>query len=1341
MINDIESIEDVGLNGGLANRLGDELKLTDADNTILSEQNTAAPVSYLQNEHDLTLMKPDAALIDESKPYSGLAMAGKWLREAFDVRNYFKAAERLGEDAAQIHWELSENQSPLDAGTFGKEVLKAGVRHIGSDSLNTAGNLLKMTGENLSYYGQNENIGWSIDVGENLSHLGEVFKGYAQAVASADILAPTVNDELISPRFAELADTIGGGAAQVLSMGVMSRFMGATPTYAFFTAGGAGEMFDEAYENTGDIAAANELAAANAGVTFAIDKWFNPLPKTIAKGARVTAKEIAKEIIGAPMREAGSEVLQQMLAENLVRQVGFDDTQDLFEGLIESALGAMAGSSVLVGTQGGLYAAQQSYDLARQKILARGVKAAELEIAEDGMMTVLRNHPEAFQKVLDAHFKENVALFEKAVEQAKNADEKQQAAEVAEGFPKVYDTLFERAQEAFGDDEKAKLAAGVLSAGAISLYQRNHELKPQMMIDKLLPQFKQINYQDFLAATSPDAAISYMFAGQHAKGADLTLMSDAMNLIKHDTDARDVWQRTGWHLGDDGKMRFEISDREAKLKLWEPDKISAEAERLLSKEMADLEEIKAQVATTLQKTANGLYADYYKQFWAYMNEQNLDNSWYENINDPLFNKPDFYQVIDDADEVNRVMQSIYLDNLWQDYVERKRDFTPEEYQLVRGIWENRRFQHFLKNYWDIRQGVNARFQDLVNQADSEMTNNPQFVKRMRNIMFEAIRKRNERQQAIKAYGLPNQPYFYADVQLDMMYQIYALYSGDMSGEFGDRNFRSAAYKNIFAPKTFGEKFLAAEKFAFLPEIEKSKLAHFLDREELLFRIDKHLQHIKSFEDKSLKSRYALNMEMQQDGRYGEDMQKRLQQRVLLENGTKMQLGELLEHQELFMNYPELATVDVEFKKLKGDAPYHFYQDKEKGYVLEVDAELLNYTNLKEILLKGAAFAVQDIEGFDYSLSDKDRRNFMDRQVFLAQQSLNEYIIERVNQFLETYPVGKSVDDFVHFKKMPTALAGLMESRAADAGNKNAKAGYFAEADFDKLERAIHHYFQNIENSSDTYLKNHAFWALQNMRSQYTGKVMARARVLGGYRESWLPWGGLMAQGAIDDRALVRRINYSDAERLHEPYWAADSIPYVPETMMTDEEFKAWSVEDARHQKQLIKKLAEGAYEYGTKTINLFETADAETIVHESFHYFWDMLQSLEMKNNIHAVEFRETMDDLRQEFIARYRIELGDDGKYYAVERRTGNVAPEMPYGFRSAGEAADAGMQELFVGTFIAMMEHRIDPTATLDRSVDFYRTWLRELTGQLHIDEKKSSGAGKKVLQFLKKKMIKKW
>ena len=1341
-------------------------KQNDVNNTMVENMpevtGLEAPVNmtFLATEQNLELIKPDADLIDNTQPFSGFAMAGHWLKEAFDVRNYWEASKRLGEEVATYQWEIEESGETFDKAKFGKEVLKSGVRHLGSDGLRSMGNLLKMTGENFK---QNRGAPEMIEklrlgAGESIVRLGEAFKGYAENVAEADILAPDFDNGDISPKFMNLADSIGAGASQVLSMGLVSRFIGPKATYALFTMGGAGEMFDEAFDKTGDVNKATGLALTNAGVTYGIDRWFNPLPKTIAKNARVTAGEIAKEALGAPLREAGSEVLQQMLAENLVRQAGIDDTQDLFEGLIESAMGAMAGSSMLVGANGGFYVASKTYDTARRKILEKGVEPAALELAEKGMMQVLREHPEAFQKVLDTHFQMNVMEFEKAAKVAQTAAERERADEAAKGFPKVYEELYHRAQKAFGDEQKAKTAASVLSAGAVSLFKSQPNLSLQDMVAQFLPEFKQMSYADFLRNTSSEAAISYMFVGQKAKHADLAQMSDAMNALSvPKPDANLVWQKTGWHKGVDHKMRFEISDKEARLKLWEPDEIAVASEKLFSKEMNELNEVKAKTAAFLNKATNTVYADYYQEFWDYLKEKvEMDYA----LNDTQGNGyvADYYKVIDEAEDLRRAVETKKLEKLLEDYQLCKRDFTDEEYETIRALLESERYNYFLQNYvytkaneiegiealttWEnlrfpsslrsksnLNDTMDKRLNDLMETTDTDLINRPKFQQRLQEIEEEIQKNTAQRKQTIKAFGLSDYKKLYKDIKNDAGYKLYALYNGDMSGEFVDRNFRPKTYREAYLNPTYGEEFLAQDKFSYMSEDEKKVLSEFLNQVEFLYRVDSRVEKLQKTFSEQLKARHADDWENLKNGWLSPEQQMKLQQRVLLENGTAMKLKDLLIHEALFQNYPELADTAVEFKELKDDAPYHFYHDADKGYVLEVDARALNYTGLKETLLKGAAFAVQDIEGFDYALSDQERRNFMDRQVFLARQELSEVVTEEIENFLHTFPVAKNVNEVVKMKNMPTSLIGLAESKAADSEAKNIHHGRYVEADFDKLEHLVEDYFADVSDDDGAQLLNLAKAGVHKIKNRYMQDVLVLARLYGGYNAMWLPWGGITSQGAVDERALIRRMDYDDEQRRQIPYWQN----YVPDMLYTYDEFQKHAEADEKNYRKVLKQVAEGAYEYGNKTINLFENADAETIVHESFHYLWDMLNTREFKNNTNAVEFREAMADLRQEFIKLYRIEKYK-GKYYAVERATGVVAPEMPVGYESAKAVADAGVEEMFVGTFMAKMNRQGKPDEQLGMAMDFYETWLKEMTGRLGISSKTSGTAGQKILKFLK-------
>ncbi len=1302
-------------------------------------------ITYLENSQNLNEVQPRADLIDQEQPFDSLAAAGKFLREALDVRNYWYAMENIGAEVAQYKWAYDQGElGDFDGKAFIKEALKSGVRTLGSQALNTAGNMLTMFGANLSdkpAYFWRATLGDSVtQSGEYLQQLGQTFRDYAETFSNLSILAPQPEAFDDKPNYMKLANVIGGGASQVLAMGTVAKFIGAAPAYGLFAGSSAGEVFNETLNKTHDVDQANFFAAANAGLTFSIDKIFNPLPKTVAQNARETSRLIAKEIVGAPLREAGSEVLQQMLAENLVRKVGFDETQDLFEGLIESAIGAFAGSSFLALQNGGVYLAGERYQRIKESMIKKGVSDEELLLAEKGMMSLLEEKPEAFEKIFLNNFKRNIELLKQEIKSVKDQNIKDAKEEAIKGFPKVYDTLFERANEAFGDESKAKLAAGVLSSGIISLYRMNENMTPQKMIEKYLPQFKQMSYAQFLAQTNINSAVSYMFGGQHAKKANLSLLSDAIVMDEKGYDARDIWQHTGWHIGSDDLARFEISDAHARLKNFDVDSDEIDSQEFILEQINTLEKTRAQMAAILRPTAQGEFSDYYKQFWNYLESSSLDFMLHphEDLEDPLFAKQGYFDIIDQADENKRLEQSLYLKQLWDDYQNKTRDFSSEEYQMLMAMWENRRYQSFIEKYWDVAYGkTNALFGEFLNEQNEKFQDDPKFFARVQELLKEIQNQKKARRRTLKDLGMPDKPELYVDLDLDKAYRTYVLYSGDLSGDLPDKNYRLPAYEEAFSAKTSSERFLEQPQFDFLPQDRKRMLADFLDREEFFYRVDRHLKYVKDLEKNKKQRLYRAGVDALGKDLYPESVKKHLAGHVLVQNGENMKLGDVLDHQELFENYPQISDAQVEFKVLKDDQPYHFYHDNQKGYVFEIDASQIDYATLKEVLLKGASFAVQDIEGFDYSLSNDDRRNFMDRQVFMAKKELSQWAEDSLADFLREYPVDDQTTDFIKRQKFPVSLLQMTQSISADR-QVHTKNVSFNEVDYDKLTAAVSRFFDHPQNEHEEYLRRRALYALQNMRSRYQRAVVSLARVRGGISNAGFAFGGLVSEGAMNERMMLQRMNYDDNQRSSEPFFETYPLkkPYKFDVMATEEEFWDMIKEDRKNFKAQIEAMAEGAYEYANQTINLFENGDAKTIVHESFHYFWDMLQRSEMSNNTNVIEFFSAMDDLRWEVLRRYKI-ISSDGKYFVIGRKDGELMKQLMRGFDSAGEASDAAVQELFVDKFLQVMDKKLNPNADIASAMDFYRRFLFELTGHLNITKEKSGLSGRKVLKFIKDKI----
>ena len=538
------------------------------------DDSAAAGFDFIENEQNLAMPPLTADSISEDEPISSLQAVGRWLRQAADWRTYWGAAESLGEQAAEYKFAYDEGKlGDFEAKSFAKETLKAGVRSLGADSLRAAGNVFAMFGANLENRGAASAIatagaGLALpEAGKIMQTIGGKLGEFAEKLENAPLLAPAEAADDNDPNWLKIANVLGQGSGQVLAMGGLARFIGAAPAYGLFAGGGAGEVFRESYAKDGDADTATTLALLSGGTTFAIDRLFSPLPKQISGEARTTAKMIAREMVGAPLREAGSEVLQQLLAENLVWQAGIDETQDLFEGLIESALGAVAGASALNTASGGIYLARKTYEDARLRILRRGVSAEELALYEKNMLAFIQSKPEAFGKVLSYNLQRNLDKMGEAARSLGEAAERRKQQNALKEFKRIYDEMYARSFKATGDENKAKIAAGLVQANAMALYQADKTFSPAAIRAAGLPQVRQENYRDFQQNHQPSGAVLYQFGGTRARFADFAKLKEARLLEVGRINPKSIWNRTGWYHGSDGLWRFEISDAGAKLKV------------------------------------------------------------------------------------------------------------------------------------------------------------------------------------------------------------------------------------------------------------------------------------------------------------------------------------------------------------------------------------------------------------------------------------------------------------------------------------------------------------------------------------------------------------------------------------------------------------------------------------------------------------------------------------------------------------------------------------------------------------------------------------------------------
>lgn len=1683
------------------------------------EEDGRAPFAYLEEEQNLNFPAFSAETVDEDAPLTSFQIAGKWLRQAADLRNYWALLENFGAQAAEYKWAYDEGKfGTFEAGAFGRELLKAGARGLGANTLRTAGNVLSMFGANL----ESRNAGTAAvtagagllvpETGKIFKNIGDKLGEYAGKIENSELLAPAAEAYSADPNWSKLANVLGQGSSQVLAMGTMAKFIGSGPTYGLFAGGGAGEIFKESYAKDGDIDTANTLALISGGTTFAIDKLFSPLPKQIEKDARITSKMIAREIAGAPLREAGTEVLQQMMAENLVRKVGIDDTQDLFEGLIESALGAIAGSSALMAADGSVYYARKTYEDARQRMLLRGVTAEEIELYKNNMMELLKSKPDAFGKVLNYVLERNLQRMSEGetiaqggadAENVTVAAKRQnrslaQVRQDVKGFRRLFDEVYKRSLKATGDTGKARIAAGMMQANMMALYEIDGGFSPASLFAGQIPEYKQLAYQEFQKRLSPEAAVMFQFGGVEAKFADFKKLAEAYKLEQQDYSPRLIWSRTGWYRGGDGRWRFEINDSGAKLKIHTDVKADDLPKRYWQTYIRKLEEMEGhdilglrkyeeilfQDRAIIKELYNYLYSDFIdfldkhyqrnmavglnrsgyfefrdlegdfeaevkaqraladsrlyvlsdgyglkekeqrdSQIWnrmpIYLKDKSLkdvlidrgelvipdggetgtaanrngeaqsaENGSYiqktsprrsrlqirvsdrEENGTPFFDNveaagenvksasgevllnvsADRYQARNDSDfkaKMEKLLVSyqgrkiynpslgreVEIKNLpvedrhiwngsrellipylpmllgtavfnvkkaphgsnsvtagernsykayfpvmingelinsrmtvkeddkgdlfwdlrledvsrkeieddlrkstgevisYDDYLAEQRRkaeelaksrrspwlrktasndnfpavdrfYTKEQMKVIRSTLEETKYLEFLEKIWKDDTSVEKNFQTLREFLDVHEAATPELFEYQAEVGEELLERVLKRRKAAQRMGIPEGPELYMDLNKELAYRTYLAAQGDYHKPYRNMAYRPDFYREAHTPRLMSDLFFNQEKYRYLLPAQKVQIAEMLDKVHRIYRLHRETEFARKAEQRDIRAANAYIAEHYEGG--DESLRRYWEERQLLLERKEVRLGDLLEHQELYRNYPDMEDVMVRFEELANDEGYHFYHDKTSNAdVLEIDPRQFDYANLKDLLLRGAAFAIQMREGFDPALTPTQRRNFMDRHIHMARKEIAPVFNKELTAFLGKYLPGEKQRDYLVEREVPLPLLGLYRSEAKSAAGQqagadtaetavsearaggdavgttasDARAGddavgtaasearadgnkpeilTYREIDFDRLYEKLNERYGSAQLDPDErQIGDFAYSALQNLREAMNSEILTRARMSSGYAVAApFPWGGVTSQGNIDVRAMLRRQDYSDWQRSFS-YWDEKNLPpptdrtrltyadlekiasnfdkdiaFKPDFMRSVPDDETAAPTPQKRLKSTLDVLAKGAFDAADKTLYLFETADAETIVHETFHYLSQILKSPDLNGNMLAKRaYYRLMDNYRKELLHRYE-PVNYKGGYMLVYKRGERVMPELPRRFSTPEAAIEAGVEEMFVQRFMDAIGGRLTVERDSEQLLhNFYIVWLDKVTKLLDLTPAKTGSGGKQL------------
>lgn len=407
------------------------------------------------------------------------------------------AAEKM--DIVEKSWVKKFAES--DLGKFGNTMFQSSTRGI-FETLKGFGDMATFYGDNMIISKDSQELlGLSDATVNRLNSFGRLWQSAGEKIKQAGdfvLSSPELQlDEEIfegdiveNPSVTRFASAAMSAAPSLL---FMTRIAAATksPALAYYLMAGSesGDLYAEA-RNTGDQNKANLLFTGSVAGTALIDFVFKPLDAIMGKTSSSSLKSKVFQRIKAGFLEGMPESLQQVW-QNFVRKYGIDDTQNLMEGVIESAIGGFGAGAALAGVY--------QYADAREGLKNKGASDEEINRLIDASTYVLENNADAANDDAFQHINERLDNLNKFIEENKGTAEAQKALQTKQELESIYDDVFNALKDKTGENNAA--ASARIWQGFALFASQETGMSPKEYITDYMPKIVKMNYNDFNSQT------------------------------------------------------------------------------------------------------------------------------------------------------------------------------------------------------------------------------------------------------------------------------------------------------------------------------------------------------------------------------------------------------------------------------------------------------------------------------------------------------------------------------------------------------------------------------------------------------------------------------------------------------------------------------------------------------------------------------------------------------------------------------------------------------------------------------------------------------------------------
>lgn len=281
--------------------------------------------------------------------------------------------------------------------------------------------------------------------------------------------------------------SLGASAAPSIGwLGGLAKLTGSTTLASVMLAGAdADDIYFEAREAGASQNKALSLFAAGTAGTAAFDKY--GFERMFSQ--KVTAP-LAKRVVNSMLSEGVTEGTQT-LWQNMVKKYGYDDSQELWEAVIESVIGgALSGGAVSAANAG--YIRLQDV---RGRLKEKGMTDNGLDQVQETLVQEMGFHREGLEPLFQTRIEQSLNKLDDFVKQSEETADAKKTQQIKADLYEVYNKVFDRIKTS--DTDKVAAAQAKVVQGVALWGSQELGISPLEYFEQRFPRIERVAYRDF----------------------------------------------------------------------------------------------------------------------------------------------------------------------------------------------------------------------------------------------------------------------------------------------------------------------------------------------------------------------------------------------------------------------------------------------------------------------------------------------------------------------------------------------------------------------------------------------------------------------------------------------------------------------------------------------------------------------------------------------------------------------------------------------------------------------------------------------------------------------------